>query len=211
MKEENIMKKKLHPVFAIYGFALVWVIFAAFTPILYYIAGVAQAVVCSLTVYFIIKIFFCRKDEKKIKLKFERTGVAEADAVIKHGMAFIKDIEKLNITNDKINAQTDKLKKTSADIFTFVKNNPESARQLATFTEYYFPTTVKLLTSYAEMQNKSSVGVNINETMKKIEDIMETICAAFDKQLDVLFEHKNLDIKTDISVLKSILERENLN
>ena len=38
----------------------------------------------------------------------------------------------------------------------------------------------------------------------KIEDMMDTICTAFDKQLDALYGEEALDISTDITVLENI-------
>ena len=44
-----------------------------------------------------------------------------------------------------------------------------------------------------------------------VEDaVQETICKAFDKQLDALFGEEALDISTDITVLENMMAREGL-
>ena len=59
----------------------------------------------------------------------------------------------------------------------------------------------------------SSVGVggeNIDSTKERVEAIMDTIVAAFDKQLDGLFGAEALDVSADITVLETMLAREGL-
>jgi hypothetical protein len=53
-------------------------------------------------------------------------------------------------------------------------------------------------------------GTNIDGTKGKIEDMMATICTAFDKQLDALYGEEALDISTDIKVLENMLAQEGL-
>jgi len=75
---------------------------------------------------------------------------------------------------------------------------------------YYLPTTLKLLNAYDRMDSVGIAGQNIAGTQGKIEDIMETICKAFDKQLDALYGEEALDISTDITVLENMLAQEGL-
>mgnify|MGYP000617635421 CR=1 FL=1 len=53
-------------------------------------------------------------------------------------------------------------------------------------------------------------GENINATLHKVEGMMKTIVAAFEKQLDALFGSEALDISTDITVLENMMAREGL-
>ncbi len=51
-------------------------------------------------------------------------------------------------------------------------------------------------------------GTNIDTTKGKIEDMMDRVVVAFDKQLDALFGDEALDISTDITVLDNLLKQE---
>ena len=53
-------------------------------------------------------------------------------------------------------------------------------------------------------------GENISGTMGKVEEMMGTIVAAFEKQLDSLFGAEAMDISTDITVLENMMAREGL-
>jgi len=209
MKEKT--KKRLHPVFAIYSVAVTWVICASSFP-MYKLSALIVVALLSLFVYMIVKKL-CREDIKPKPVSFEKTGVVEADTVIKQGSDFIKTLDRQNalIPDTMLSEQIDRLKQSATEIFVFVERNPNAARQLNTFMDYYFPTTIKLLDSYIELQNARNVSAgNITDSMVKIESVMENICVAFAKQLDTLFEHKNVDIKSDIDVLKTIIAREKL-
>ena len=75
---------------------------------------------------------------------------------------------------------------------------------------YYLPTTLKLLNSYDRMSAQGVSGENISGTMNRVENMMETIVQAFEKQLDSLFGAEALDISTDITVLDNMMAREGL-
>ena len=87
---------------------------------------------------------------------------------------------------------------------------PAKLPQIRKFLNYYLPTTLKLLNAYDRMDSAGVSGTNIDGTKGKIEDILETICAAFEKQLDALYGAEALDISTDITVLEQMLAREGI-
>ena len=60
------------------------------------------------------------------------------------------------------------------------------------------------------MDEQGIRGENIGGTIRRIEDILDTIVAAYEKQLDALFADEALDIETDIEVLDGMLSREGL-
>ena len=53
-------------------------------------------------------------------------------------------------------------------------------------------------------------GENIDSTLAKVEGMMRTVVAAFEKQLDSLYGSEALDISTDITVLETMMAREGL-
>ena len=69
---------------------------------------------------------------------------------------------------------------------------------------------MKLLHTYDRLSEQGVHGENISSTMYDIEAMMQTIAAAFEKQLDNLFENEALDVSADISVLETMLQQEGL-
>lgn len=92
-------------------------------------------------------------------------------------------------------------------IFAHVTANPRKLSRARRFVNYYVPTTIKLLNAYDRMGSQGVEGENIGGTMRKIEDILDTIVTAFEKQLDNLFSEEAMDISADITVLEGMIEQ----
>ena len=88
--------------------------------------------------------------------------------------------------------------------------NPAKQPQISRFLDYFLPTTIKLLNAYDRMDSAGISGSNIDATKQKVETMLDTLCAAFDKQLDSLFGDEALDISTDITVMENLLAQEGL-
>ena len=89
-------------------------------------------------------------------------------------------------------------------------DQPRKLPQIRRFLDYYLPTTLKILNAYDRMDAVGISGSNIDTTKGKVENMMDTIVQAFDKQLDALFGEEALDISTDITVMENLLAREGL-
>jgi hypothetical protein len=98
----------------------------------------------------------------------------------------------------------------AAAIFNAVRKDPEKQPQISSFLNYYFPTTLKLLDSYADFEEKGYQGDKLSQTKDRIEATMDTIVSAYRKQLDNLYLHDTLDVDTDIDVLETMLKRDGL-
>ncbi|EFI41693.1 5-bromo-4-chloroindolyl phosphate hydrolysis family protein [Peptoniphilus sp. oral taxon 386] len=95
-------------------------------------------------------------------------------------------------------------------IFEDVKNNPEDKSSIDKFMVYYLPTTLKLLGEYKSLQSNVSELENTRIAMNEIEESLDIIIESFKKLLNNMYEDNVIDIKTDISVLKTMLKQEGL-
>ena len=98
----------------------------------------------------------------------------------------------------------------AAAIFHAVREDPEKQSQIGSFLNYYFPTTLKLLDSYADFEEKGYQGEKLTQTRERIASTMDTIIAAYRKQLDNLYLPDTMDVDTDIDVLETMLKRDGL-
>jgi hypothetical protein len=98
----------------------------------------------------------------------------------------------------------------AAAIFDAVRKDPDKQPQISSFMNYYFPTTLKLLDSYADFEEKDFHGEKLSQTKERIEVTMDTIISAYRKQLDNLYLPDTLDVDTDIDVLETMLKRDGL-
>lgn len=210
------VKKIRRSVAPFYGVAAVWVVYAlAFD--LYRPTHFIFAAVLSAGVYLLLRAV--RKDEEyeveipdPPKPEPASTGNPELDKMIRDGALAVEEMKRLdeNIEDEKISQAIRKLEQTSQAIFQQVREAPEKLPQIRKFMDYYLPTTLKLLNAYDRMSSVGVGGENIDSTKERVEAIMDTIVAAFDKQLDGLFGAEALDVSADITVLETMLAREGL-
>lgn len=140
------------------------------------------------------------------------TGNPELDALLDERDKAVGEMRRLNdsIKDETISAQIDHLEAVTKKIIGQVVEQPAKLPQIRKFMSYYLPTTLKLLNAYDRMDSVGVSGANIDGTKGRIEDMMQTICTAFDKQLDALFGEEALDISTDITVMEQMLAREGI-
>ena len=119
----------------------------------------------------------------------------------------LNELYQLNeqIEDEAVSARIDRIGTLTAGIFRAVIDNPEREQDVRKFMNYYLPTTLKLLKSYDMLEEQSYQGENIVASRKKIEGVLDTLIAAFEKQLDRLFQNDALDIATDIDVLETMM------
>ena len=200
----------------------IWILWGLFLP-LYRLSDILLAAGVSCGVILVGKLIFpdqvyetaeagvggAPKAEEK---KTESTGNPEVDALIAERDKALSEMRRLNesIRGETISAQIDHLEDMTRKITSHVAEHPEKLPQIRKFMNYYLPTTIKLLNAYDRMDDAGVTGANIDGTKSKIEDMMETIVTAFDKQMDALFADEALDIATDITVMENLLAQEGL-
>ena len=210
------VKKIRRSVAPFYGVAAVWVVYAlAFD--LYRPTHFIFAAVLSAGVYLLLRTV-CKDEEYEVEIpdppkpEPASTGNPELDKMIRDGALAVEEMKRLdeNIEDEKISQAIRELEQTSQAIFQQVREAPEKLPQIRKFMDYYLPTTLKLLNAYDRMSSVGVGGENIDGTKERVEAIMDTIVAAFDKQLDGLFGAEALDVSADITVLETMLAREGL-
>lgn len=114
------------------------------------------------------------------------------------------------VSNPILRAKIHRLEQLAQQIFTLAEKDPDKAPQLKKFTEYYLPTSFKLLNTYVQMEHQGIQGENISETKQRIERSMDLLITAFENQLDKLFQADALDVSADISALEGMLNLDGL-
>lgn len=93
-------------------------------------------------------------------------------------------------------------------IFVCVRQHPEKVRLTRQLMNYYIPSTIKLLSTYDDLEKQPIQGENIQTTRKEIETSLVTINNSLETMFDELFQEEAIDISSDIQVLNAILERD---
>ena len=114
------------------------------------------------------------------------------------------------IPDPVMTAKISRLEDVSARIFALAKKDPDKKAQLQKFMDYYLPTALKLLNTYAQLSAQDVQGTNITEAKQSIERSMDLLITAFENQLDKLFASDALDVSTDIAALEGMLNLDGL-
>ena len=213
----TVKKKSVMPYYLVAALWLCWAVWGD----LYRMSDYLLAAVVSVALWLLGKVIWPDKSyttpdpEPKSEPKKEEkktTGNPEVDALLKERSRAIGEMRRLNdaIEDPTISDQISRLEIATGKIIDRVVEKPEMLPQIRRFMNYYLPTTLKILNSYDRMDSAGISGTNIDGTKTRIEDMMETICAAFDKQLDALYGDEAMDISADITVMEQMLAREGL-
>ena len=213
----HVTKKSVLPVYFI---GIVWLLWAVFGSL----RRPTDFILCALVsaaAYFGGKMLFPdqgydlpdqAQTQPKAKQESKSTGNEEIDKLVAERDRALGEMRRLNdsIADEVVSGQIDHLEDVTEKIIAAVVEKPAKLPQLRRFLNYYLPTTLKLLNAYDRMDASGVSGANVDGAKGKIEDIMGTICKAFDKQLDGLYGEEALDISTDITVLENMLSQEGL-
>lgn len=217
-------RKKKSSVMSIYAIALAWAVYGICFPLSsvkdFLLAAVFSWAVRGLALRIWKPIYeeLPEPEEQKVleepaaPPKEEGTGNPDLDAFILEGKRAVAEMNRLNdnIADPDISLRISRLTELTDRIFSHVSANPHKLPRARKFVNYYVPTTIKLLNAYDRMGSQGIEGENIGGTMRKIEDMLDTIVTAYEKQLDKLFSEEAMDISADITVMEDMIHREGL-
>lgn len=212
----------------IYGFAVTWLVMAAFLP-MYKLWAVITALCASILVSSVIASASGKKaqaeEEKaaaeqreKEKQETEKAATAgtsyspEVSAILAEGNRALSEMGRLymSIKDPEVRGKINEIMRITDKIAQDAISDPSDIPQIKKFMNYYLPTTIKLLNAYDRMSAQGIEGENLDKSMKSINDMLDTAIEAYKKRLDSLFANQALDIETDIQVMNTMLAREGL-
>lgn len=152
------------------------------------------------------------KEPEPPKEETKGTGNPELDAVLLFGRTSVQRLQQINddIPDYKVSAQLKQIEILTASVFDQVEKKPDKLKEVRQFMNYYLPTTIKLLEQYVQLQNVGLKGENIGSGMQQIEEMLDKVIVAFQKQLDGMFERDVVDITADIQVMEQMMAAQGL-
>lgn len=158
------------------------------------------------------EIPIAKKESEKVDddVLVEDLSSQRAEEIISSGKAFLDNINgnKIRILDDSFKKRVDKLLKSSTDILNLVEKYPEKSYALNKFSDYYLPTTAKLVDTYYDFELMRTDDKKIKKSMNQISESIVTISEAFEKIKVELLSDQAMDIKTDIDTINLLLKQE---
>lgn len=206
------MKKKwIKSAIPIYGAAAVWLLLGLICPrmLLKMWFLLVAAGLSALSYFALSKVFKGREVEVYAAA---RSGDRAIDEMIEEGRRKLSNLRAANdaIPDPGISRNLERMVRAGEEIFNLLERETNRAQEMRRFMNYYLPTADKLMASYRMMMETGSRGENISRAMKSVENSLEMIATAFERQLDNLYKDKTLDIETDIQALETVLAGEGL-
>lgn len=149
-----------------------------------------------------------KAEAKKDPEAEKKAQAAEADK----DNDILREIKKVNdaIADPEMSRKIDRIGEITGKILDYQRRNPGKSGDLRQFLNYYLPTTLKILSAYAQLEAQGVEGENISAAKERIEGMMDKVVEGFEKQLDQLFRTEAMDITTDVEVLERMLDKDGL-
>jgi len=124
----------------------------------------------------------------------------------------ITQIRRLNdeIDDKAVSESIDRMERVTGSILRTSRERPERADEARRFMDYYLPTTLKLLESYRLMEKQSFQGENIQKARAQIEEVLDKLVTAAERQHDKLYGPEALDVEAEIQVLETMMASDGL-
>ncbi len=202
------MKTKVIPsAVPIYLAAAVWAIFGLFGH-LYELSNILLAIALSVVVFLVARKFLPgRTAEVEDVLT---TGDREVDSKLAASLEALKRLRAAaSGASPMVSKELGRIEDAGRRILAAVVDKKGRFGQVRKFMDYYLPTTDKLVGQYRELAGAGS-GEQVKRALTSIENSLDMIALAFEKQLDKLYADEALDITTDVQVLETMMASDGL-
>ena len=136
------------------------------------------------------------------------TGDAPLNLETARRFAAVLEREKLVMQDAQAREELEHMQKTTAAICDWLEAHPESLPKARRFSEYYIPTTLKLLHTYNDVQGQT--GENAENIRRDIAGILHTLNQAYDTLYDTMLSDVAMDVSSEIAALQGMLANDGL-
>ena len=140
------------------------------------------------------------------------TGVEDVDEMLTDIQQKLDTLHTLNeeLPDPQLSAAMTRMEKAGRSIVEAVEANPDKAKQVRRFANYYLPDAVNVLQQYAKLAKQGVRGENAASIRAEVERNAASIAAAFENQLDALYAAESMDLSADLTVLQNMLKGQGL-
>lgn len=136
------------------------------------------------------------------------TGDAPLNLDTARRFAAVLEKEQQLMQDAQARDELEHMQKTTAAICDWLEAHPESLPKARRFSEYYIPTTLKLLHTYNDVQGQT--GENAGNIRRDIAGILHTLNQAYDTLYDTMLSDVAMDVSSEIAALQGMLANDGL-
>jgi len=151
-------------------------------------------------------------EPKAMTVKLDGMDAQSLEAVLVQAEAKLAQFESLvnRIESKTIQAKAMQIASLEHKIIEDIESDPKDLKPARGFLTYYQDAAINIIRKYLQIMERGGSVSDIQTSVAKVEPILETIKAAFEKQLARLLENDVLDLDIEISVLEKTLKMEGL-
>ena len=151
-------------------------------------------------------------EPKAMTVKLDGMDAQSLEAVLVQAEAKLAQFESLvnRIESKTIQAKAMQIAALEHKIIEDIESDPKDLKPARGFLTYYQDAAINIIRKYLQIMERGGSVSDIQTSVAKVEPILETIKAAFEKQLARLLENDVLDLDIEISVLEKTLKMEGL-
>lgn len=157
------------------------------------------------------------KEKKDAQTKLEVSADAginprEAQRVIDECTDKVREIRAMTIRirDNAVAEEVRGIARAAMNIVDNFRKDPKDIKRARQFVNYYLDATVKIVTRYVELSNAQVVTPEVEKSLKKVEEIVQSIRKTFEKQHEMLLQDDLLDLDTEVEVLKKTMKLEGM-
>jgi len=151
-------------------------------------------------------------EPKAMTVKLDGMDAQSLEAVLVQAEAKLEQFESMvnRIESKTIQAKAMQIAALEHKILEDIESDPKDLKPARGFLTYYQDAAINIIQKYLQIMERGGSVSDIQTSVAKVEPILETIRAAFEKQLSRLLENDVLDLDIEISVLEKTLKMEGL-
>lgn len=133
-----------------------------------------------------------------------------SEKAVKLGMEKLKKLRNNTrmIPDNTVAGKVQDICRTGAEIFDYLGKNPGDIPKARQFINYYLDATEKIVNQYVELSARKDRTKEIEDSLKRVETMLDSIKDTYSRQLHNLLEDDLLDLNTEISVLEKTMKFE---
>jgi 5-bromo-4-chloroindolyl phosphate hydrolysis protein len=162
----------------------------------------AGAVAYAIGFFFLFKV---KKPEVVANETTLKTALQEGSRKLSEIQRLEKQVRKASVTS-----QIRDIEGIIRKILAKIEHDPDSLKQAHQFLAYYLDSTINILEKYVELSAQDVEDADIKTSLAKVETMLETIRAAFEKQLARLLSDDAMDLDVELATLEQTIKMEGL-
>jgi 5-bromo-4-chloroindolyl phosphate hydrolysis protein len=175
-----------------------------------FVLSMVLGLACYIGVYLILTSM---KPKVELDLSYEGVTPELLQSTLKDGndkLALLR-VYASQIKNPGVVGQLTHIIEIINRIFENFKKDPKDIKASKQFLTYYFDSTIKIVKMYVELSTQSARTPEIEKTLLRTEDMLNSIGVAFEKLLTKLLASDIMNLDVEIETLDKTFKAENLN